>query len=139
MIEISRNKQEPTWAMVWNGGCSVQKCERIIVDVFEDGNCVCVDEAGAKDYVENKYYRVVRWDNYEIIKPKSWRPFEDIEEFKKEFVKRDVRIISKTTGIIYLIVKIDDSNIASADWEHSVKYTFDHYTWLDGSPIGVEE
>ena len=137
MIEISRNKQEPTWAMVWNH--EDYKHKRIVVDIFADGECLCVCDSYNKKYMENEFYNTEGFQRYEIIKPKSWRAFKDMEEFKKEFVKRDVRIISKTTGIIYLIVKIDDSNIASADWEHSVKYAFDHYTWLDGSPIGVEE
>ena len=100
---------------------------------------MCVDEAGAKDYVENKYYRVVRWNHYEIIKPKTWRPFKNIEEFKEEFIKRDARIIHKVSCDIYSILYVDVDWARISDGNRGVETLFYNYTWLDGSPIGVEE
>ena len=138
MTEISRDKQEPTWAMVWDDG-GITKYKRIIVDIFAGGECVCVGVAFNEKYMTNEFYETVIFQHYEIIKPKSWRAFKDMEEFKKEFIKRDVRIVNKTTGEIMSIIHVDDKYLKTFVRTYDKEYIFDHYTWLDGSPIGVEE
>ena len=62
-----------------------------------------------------------------------------MEEFKKEFIKRDVRIINKTRCDIYSILYVGVDRVRISNENHSVETLFSNYTWLDGSPIGVEE
>ena len=103
MMEISRNKQEPTLAMVWNDEILRIKHKRIIVDIFANGSCLCVCDSFYEKYMSDEAYETIVFKHYEIIKPKSWRAFKDMEEFKKEFIKRDVRIINKTRCDIYIL------------------------------------
>ena len=137
MMEISRNKQEPTWAMVWND--ELVKYKRIIVDIFANGSCLCVCDLSNEKYMTNEFYETKVFQHYEIIKPKSWRALKDMEEFKKEFIKRDVRIINKTRCDIYSILYVGVDRVRISNENHSVETLFSNYTWLDGSPIGVEE
>ena len=137
MTEISRDKKNPTWAMAWDDG--VAKRKRIIVDIFASGECTCVCDSFNEKYMSDEVYETIVFQHYEIIKPITWRPFEDIEGFKKEFIKRDTRIIYKTNCNIYTIIYVDVTSIITSGGSYGVNNIFNHYTWLDGSPIGVEE
>jgi ribosomal 30S subunit maturation factor RimM len=86
------------------------------------------------------HYITTLWHHYEILKTKTLRPFEDIEEFKKEFIKRDARVINKTYGTITAILETGCNGVIMVNNNNrTFEELFYGYTWLDGSPIGVEE
>ena len=134
---ISRDKKNPNWAMVWDQ--PDEKYKRIIIDVFNDGICRCVVEGDEYDYEEGIFYYTMLWHHYEIIKPKTWRAFKDIEEFKAEYVKRDPRINHTRWDSIRTITKASNDYVRLGDQCITVQELFDEFTWLDGSTIGVEE
>lgn len=87
----------------------------------------------------------------EQVKEKKWRPYKDISEMISDFCNRFVKrtldasefpmiwIMDKSVGIKSLITDFLKYTINISNVGITLSKLFDCYTYLDGSPCGVEE
>lgn len=94
------------------------------------------------------------WNNFEYrVKPESnYRPYKNLEEFKKDIEKRynddfnmiiqnkNIWLKYKKTGGIYMISGFMDATfgIIINGGCYGFDMLFERYTYLDGSPCGIE-
>ena len=144
-IEISRDKKNPTWAWVWDGDPKPSffsdDYKRIIIDAC-GSEAVCVYSLDEENYMAGKRYSTVIFDNYEIIKETTYRPFETIEEYIEATKDRkDFRAIRKDGQTITSLIDADSRSDEKQIWFRgsSSRYIYADYVWLDDrSPVGVK-
>lgn len=97
------------------------------------------------------------WNNFEYrIKPEKeepkYRPYKDLEEFKKDIVRkyggstfeniietRNIWLKDKYTEYMGQIARLDNEHICVDCNYYAWRTLFDNYTYLDGTPFGVKE
>ena len=143
-IEISRDKKNPTWAWVWDVDKPLvftDDYKRIIIDVC-GSEAVCVYYLDEENYMAGKRYSTVIFDNYEIIKEPTYRPFETIKEYIEATKDRkDFRAIRKDGQTITSLIDADSRSDEKQIWFRgsSSRYIYADYVWLDDrSPVGVK-
>lgn len=96
------------------------------------------------------------WTNYEYrVKPEqeepTYRPYKDLEEFKQDIVRkyggssfeniletRNIWVKNKCNEFIGQIVRLTIDTVFVDGSDKSWKCVFNYYTYLDGTPFGIE-
>ena len=143
-IEISKDKKNPTWAWVWDGDKPEEFTDddkRIIIDVC-GAEAVCVYYHDEKNYMAGKRYSTVIFDNYEIIKEPTYRPFQTIEDYIEATKDRkDFRAISKDGQILYNGINIHYlmPGKLTINGKFDPEEFLTKFVWFDDrSPVGVK-
>lgn len=109
-----------------------------------DGNYMCRFSVAGDDYSYNLAYLVERAGE------KKWRPYENCNEMIADFKKRfNVDWADYEKPLIWVKLNIDNLTSLITDFfidviymsnlEMSLEGLFNDYTYLDGSPCGIEE
>lgn len=127
-----------------------------VMKAFTEGKTIQCKEVNDNDY-DAWYVCNPAWDwanfEYRVMPEPTYRPYKDIEEFKKDIEKRynndfnkiiqnkNIWIKYKKSGGIYMI-----SGFLGATFGiiinggcHGFDMLFANYTYLDGTPFGIKE
>lgn len=125
-----------------------------VMKAYTEGKQIQFYESIANIWVDINHEPLWEWNNCEYrIKPESnYRPYKDLEEFKKDIVRkyggsnfeqiienRPIWLKSKSTEYIGQIVNLITFNIFIDGNYYTWKTVFNNYTYLDGTPFGIEE
>lgn len=108
-----------------------------------DGNYMCRFSVAGDDYIYNLAYLVKRAEE------KKWRPYENCNEMIADFKKRFnvdcadyelplIWVKSNSDNLTSLITDFFIDIIFRSNIEVCLKDLFNDYTYLDGSPCGLE-
>ena len=127
---------EPTLMEVWTD--KSLKHNKVVISIHESGACIAlVYNHEIKKWESGEKVRTYHWNHSAEIKAPTLRPYTP-EEFEKELINRSwvKRIGSNYCHSIHSFC-LDFVGINNFDYDfEELKNKF---TWLDGSPMGVEE